>query len=95
MWQSQNFRLMCTTSPDENTTWHLIEDMELLRTTLNIDTWQVFGGSWGSTLSLAYAETHPSRVQALVLRGMHRIEVEGSNQVKGWDDLFQSGRGLG
>jgi len=60
-------------SLDENTTWHLIEDMELLRTTLNIDTWQVFGGSWGSTLSLAYAETHPSRVQALVLRGIFML----------------------
>ena len=55
---------------EENTTWHLVDDMERLREHLGIDTWQLFGGSWGSTLSLAYAQTHPERVQAMVLRGI-------------------------
>jgi proline iminopeptidase len=57
-------------SLDENTTWHLVEDLEKLRERLGVDKWLVFGGSWGSTLSLAYAETHPDRVLALVLRGI-------------------------
>ncbi len=55
---------------DENTTWDLVGDMEKIRKELKIDRWQVFGGSWGSTLSLAYAETHPERVTELVLRGI-------------------------
>ncbi len=54
----------------ENTTWHLVDDMEQLRTELGVDRWQLFGGSWGSTLSLAYAQRHPSRVTELVLRGI-------------------------
>jgi proline iminopeptidase len=54
----------------ENTTWDLVADIEKLRLHLGIDRWVVFGGSWGSTLSLAYAETHPDRVKALVLRGI-------------------------
>jgi len=54
----------------DNTTWHLVEDMEKLREHLGIEKWQVFGGSWGSTLSLAYAEKHPDRVTELVLRGI-------------------------
>src|SRR5258706_483144 len=57
-------------SIDENTTWHLVEDIEPLRENLNIKQWQVFGGSWGSTLALAYAETHPEQVRELVLRGI-------------------------
>jgi proline iminopeptidase len=57
-------------SLEENTTWHLVSDIEQLREHLHIDTWQVFGGSWGSTLALAYAETHPDRVRELVLRGI-------------------------
>jgi proline iminopeptidase len=57
-------------SLEDNTTWHLVADIELLREHLGIDTWQVFGGSWGSTLALAYAETHPDRVRELVLRGI-------------------------
>jgi proline iminopeptidase len=57
-------------SLDENTTWDLVEDMERLREHLGIERWVVFGGSWGSTLALAYAETHPERVRALVLRGI-------------------------
>lgn len=54
----------------ENTTWDLISDMELIRKKLGIEKWMVFGGSWGSTLSLLYAETHPDRVTHLVLRGI-------------------------
>jgi proline iminopeptidase len=54
----------------DNTTWHLVGDMERLREHLGIERWQLFGGSWGSTLALAYAQTHPQRVSALVLRGI-------------------------
>lgn len=54
----------------DNTTWHLVADIERLREHLHIQQWVVFGGSWGSTLSLAYAETHPERVRALILRGI-------------------------
>ncbi len=57
-------------SLEENTTWDLVADMEALREMLGIERWQVFGGSWGSTLALAYAETHPTRVTELVLRGI-------------------------
>jgi len=60
----------------ENTTWDLVGDIEKLREHLNIDRWLVFGGSWGSTLSLAYAEAHPERVLALVLRGIFTIRRE-------------------
>ncbi|WP_213816931.1 prolyl aminopeptidase [Glaciihabitans sp. dw_435] len=62
-----------------NTTWHLVGDIEKLRVHLGIDAWQVFGGSWGSTLALAYAETHPDRVTELVVRGVftgRRFEFE-------------------
>ncbi|MFN3545617.1 MAG: prolyl aminopeptidase [Thiobacillus sp.] len=54
----------------DNTTPHLIADMEALRTLLGVDRWLVFGGSWGSTLALAYAEAHPERCLGLVLRGI-------------------------
>ncbi len=57
-------------SLDHNTTWDLVADIERLRQMLGIDRWLVFGGSWGSTLALAYAETHPARASALVLRGI-------------------------
>lgn len=58
-------------SLDHNTTWDLVEDIEKLRTQVaGVDKWLVFGGSWGSTLSLAYAETHPERATELVLRGV-------------------------
>lgn len=56
-----------------NTTWHLVADIERLREHLGIDTWLVFGGSWGSTLSLAYAQTHTDRVTELVLRGIFTL----------------------
>jgi proline iminopeptidase len=66
-------------SLDHNTTWDLVEDMERLRSHLGIDRWQLLGGSWGSTLSLAYAETHPDRVSELILRGiflLRRAELD-------------------
>lgn len=53
-----------------NTTWHLVADIERLRERLGIERWVVFGGSWGSTLALVYAETHPERVLGLILRGI-------------------------
>jgi proline iminopeptidase len=53
-----------------NTTWHLVADMERLREHLGVERWQVFGGSWGSTLGLAYAQMHPDRVTELILRGI-------------------------
>lgn len=58
-----------------NTTGHLVADMELIRAHLGIDRWQVFGGSWGSCLALAYAQAHPERVRALVLRGIFTLRT--------------------
>lgn len=55
------------------TTWHLVADLEALRAHLGIERWQVFGGSWGSALALAYAQTHPERVTELVLRGVFTL----------------------
>ena len=66
-------------SLEANTTWDLVEDTEKVREHLGIAKWQVFGGSWGSTLALAYAERHPDRVTELVLRGiflLRRKEIE-------------------
>ncbi|MEO1280447.1 MAG: prolyl aminopeptidase [Pseudomonadota bacterium] len=57
-------------SLEANTTWHLVSDMERLRIYLGIERWQVFGGSWGATLALAYAQTHPQRVSSMILRGI-------------------------
>lgn len=57
-------------SVKDNTTWHLVSDIELIRDTLDIEDWIVFGGSWGATLSLIYAQAHPDRVLHLVLRGV-------------------------
>lgn len=57
----------------ENTTWELVADIEKLREHLNIDKWVVFGGSWGSTLSLAYSQTHPERCKGLILRGIFML----------------------
>lgn len=75
---------------EENTTWHLVEDIERLREHLGIDRWVVFGGSWGSTLALAYAETHPSRVKALALRGIFLCRPEEIDWFyqKGADAIF-------
>ncbi len=66
-------------SLEANTTWHLVADIERLRQMAGIDKWLVFGGSWGSTLALAYAEKHPQRVSELVVRGIYtltRAELE-------------------
>lgn len=60
-------------SLEDNTTWHLVSDIEALREHLGIDRWQVFGGSWGSTLALAYAQAHPERVTEMVLRGIFLV----------------------
>ena len=68
-----------TASLVDNTTWELVKDLEKLRTELRVDKWMVFGGSWGSTLSLTYAIEHPDRVSELVLRGifmLRRHELE-------------------
>lgn len=73
---------------EENTTWHLVADIEMLREHLRVERWVVFGGSWGSTLALAYAETHPDRARALVLRGIflcRRKEID-------W--FYQGGAGM-
>ena len=61
---------------EENTTWDLVSDIEKIREHLGIESWQVFGGSWGSTLALAYAEEHPERVTELVLRGIFLVRKQ-------------------
>jgi proline iminopeptidase len=60
-------------SLEANTTWHLVADIERLREKFGFEKWLVFGGSWGSTLALAYAQTHPQRVGALILRGIYTL----------------------
>jgi proline iminopeptidase len=82
---------------DDNTTWHLVDDMEKLRSHLAIAHWQVFGGSWGSTLALAYAQKHPDVVTELVLRGIFLLRKretlwfyqEGASALyaDAWDDF--------
>jgi proline iminopeptidase len=86
-------------SLEDNTTWALVEDMEKLRAELRIERWMVFGGSWGSTLSLAYAERHPDRVTELVLRGiflLRKWEIdwfyqEGASRLfpEAWDKYLE------
>ena len=63
-------------SLDNNTTWHLVADIERLRVMLEVEQWLVFGGSWGSTLALAYAQTHADRVSALIVRGIFTLRRE-------------------
>lgn len=63
-------------SLEDNTTWHLVEDIEAIRKHFKIPKWLVFGGSWGSTLALAYAQTHPTSVTGLVLRGIFLCREE-------------------
>ncbi|MEV4801279.1 prolyl aminopeptidase [Nonomuraea sp. NPDC049421] len=65
-----------TTDLSTNTTWHLVADMERLREHLGIERWQVFGGSWGSSLALAYAQTHPDRTSELILRGIFTLRPQ-------------------
>jgi len=84
-------------SLEANTTWHLVEDIERLRMMMGVDKWMVFGGSWGSTLSLAYAQTHPERVTELVLRGIFLFDQyeldwlykDGASSLypDGWDEF--------
>ncbi len=83
----------------DNTTWDLVQDIERLREHLGIDAWAVFGGSWGSTLALAYSETHPERCTSLVLRGifllrqpeLHWYYQEGASYIfpDAWDQYCQ------
>lgn len=68
-----------------NTTWDLVDDIEKLRSHLNIPSWTVFGGSWGSTLALAYAQTHPDCCDGLILRGIFMLRP------KEIDWFYQSG----
>ena len=87
-------------SVEANTTWHLVADTEQIRKTLEIDRWIVFGGSWGATLALIYAQAHPSRVAALTLRGvflMTKPELDwfyGGGAGKFWPDLWQRFAGM-
>ena len=84
----------------DNTTWDLVADIEALREHLGIAGWQIFGGSWGSTLALAYAQAHPSRATELVLRGifmLRRWELEwfyqeGASRLypDAWDNYLQA-----
>lgn len=86
-------------SLEENSTWHLCADIERLREHLNIDRWQVFGGSWGSTLALAYAQQHPAQVAELVLRGIflgREEEIDwlfqfGASEIfpENWEDFLR------
>ncbi len=83
---------------EENTTWHLVSDIEKIREALMIERWIVFGGSWGSTLSLSYAQTHPERVQGLILRGifllrpqeLHWFYQHGASAIfpEAWEDYL-------
>lgn len=81
-------------SVEANTTWHLVADIELIRETLGIGQWIAFGGSWGATLALVYAQAHPDRVAALVLRGvflMTQSELDwfyGGGAGRFWPDLW-------
>ncbi|EKM58262.1 uncharacterized protein PHACADRAFT_193386 [Phanerochaete carnosa HHB-10118-sp] len=85
-------------SLEENTTWDLVKDIEKLREHLNVEKWHVFGGSWGSTLSLAYSQAHPGRVKTLVLRGIFTLRKnelrffyqDGASHLfpEAWDDYI-------
>jgi proline iminopeptidase len=77
-----------TASLEHNTTWALIEDIERLRIASGFEKWTVFGGSWGSTLALAYAIAHPDRVEALILRGI----FTGSKRELNW--FYQDGASM-
>jgi proline iminopeptidase len=81
-------------SLENNTTWDLVADIEKLREMVGVDKWQVFGGSWGSTLALAYAQTHPSRVTELVLRGVFLFdpfEIDWMYKYGGASQLYPDG----
>lgn len=82
-------------SIEENTTWHLVEDIEKIRLTLGVDRWVVFGGSWGATLALVYAQSHPTQVAWLVLRGVFlatQSELDwfyGGGAGRFWPELWE------
>ena len=82
-------------SVEQNTTWDLVRDIELIRVTLGIEKWFVFGGSWGATLGLIYAISHPARVKHLILRGvflMTRRELDwfyGGGAGSFWPDVWE------
>jgi proline iminopeptidase len=86
-------------SVEENTTWDLVNDLELIREQLKVEQWQVFGGSWGSTLGLVYAIQHPERVTELVLRGifllrkaeLHWFYQYGASQIfaEAWESYYE------
>ena len=65
-------------SLQDNTTWDLVDDIEVLRAALGVKKWQVFGGSWGSTLALAYCQTHPEQVSEIILRGIFLLRKKRS-----------------
>ncbi|MCC0177433.1 prolyl aminopeptidase [Waterburya agarophytonicola K14] len=83
----------------ENTTWDLVSDIEKLRKHLNIEKWVVFGGSWGSTLALAYSQTHPDSCKGLILRGIFMLRTseirwfyqEGASYIypDAWEEYLQ------
>jgi proline iminopeptidase len=87
-------------SVEANTTWHLVQDIELIRETLGIDRWIVFGGSWGATLALIYAIQHPERVRHLALRGVFMMtEAElrwfyGGGAGAFWPDVWKHFAGM-
>jgi proline iminopeptidase len=84
---------------EHNTTWDLVSDVEVIRRHVTVDSWVVFGGSWGCTLALLYAEMHPQRVKALVLRGIcmlrqseiHWLYQEGANFIfpDAWEHFLE------
>lgn len=87
-------------SVEANTTWDLVADIERIREALGIERWTVFGGSWGACLALLYAQTHPGRVEALVLRGiftMTRAELDwfyGGGAGAFWPDQWRAFAGM-
>ncbi len=87
-------------SVEANTTWHLVADIEAIRETLGIERWMVFGGSWGATLALVYAQTHPERTARLILRGvflMTQAELQwfyGGGAAHFWPELWERFIGL-
>jgi len=82
-------------SVEDNTTWHLVRDIEQIRETLGIERWMLFGGSWGATLALIYAQSHPDRIRAMALRGvflMTQGELDwfyGGGAGRFWPDLWE------
>ena len=84
---------------EKNTTWDLVEDIEALKNMLRIENWLVFGGSWGSTLSLAYSQTYPASVSEMVLRGIFMLRKkeldwfyqEGASNIfpEAWDKFLE------